>query len=204
MDLLARIANVPAALIMRVEPEDEQIEVLRASRTVDNPYRVGERATYNRQCGLYCEAVIRTGKRLLVANALKDPEWASNPDVALNMISYLGLPLRWPTGEPFGTICVLDRKENAYGGLIEGSLAQFRELVEMHLTLLVRNAELARALDEVKTLRGMIPICSHCKSVRDESGSWHRIETYLREHSQATLTHSICEACLREHFGDSA
>lgn len=204
VDLLAKIADVPAALIMRVEPEE--IEVFRASHTADNPYRVGERAPFNRECRLYCETVIRTGERLLVPNALKDSAWDDNPDIALDMISYLGLPLRWPDGEPFGTVCILDSKENAYSELIESSLAQFRELVEMHLALLVRNAELSRALDEIETLRGMLPICSHCKSIRNERGYWQRIEEYLGEHSRATLSHGICEACLKKHypsFGES-
>ena len=105
VDLLAVVANVPAALIMRVH--SSEIEVLRASRSPGNPYKEGERAPFSRECGLYCEAVLRERRRLLVPNALADPEWEKNPDIALNMISYLGLPLLYPDGKLFGTICVL-------------------------------------------------------------------------------------------------
>mgnify|MGYP001953189988 CR=1 FL=1 len=64
--------------------------------------------------GLYCETVIKSGKQLLVPDALADKDWENNPDVELNMISYLGFPILFPDGNPFGTICVLDNKKNAY------------------------------------------------------------------------------------------
>ncbi|MEI7868728.1 MAG: hypothetical protein WCI11_12620 [Candidatus Methylumidiphilus sp.] len=46
--------------------------------------------------------------------ALKDPDWDHNPDIKLGMISYCGLPLTWPDGHIFGTLCILDEKENAH------------------------------------------------------------------------------------------
>jgi hypothetical protein len=59
-----------------------------------------------------------------------------------------------------------------------------------------RNADLEAALDEVKELRGMLPICAWCKSVRDVDGMWDKLETYLARHSRATFTHGICPACV--------
>jgi GAF domain-containing protein len=67
--------------------------------------------------GLYCETVIRTKNRLLVPNATTDEEWRDNPDIKLGMISYLGYPIMLPTGDVFGTICVLDYRENHYSGI---------------------------------------------------------------------------------------
>lgn len=64
--------------------------------------------------GPYCETVIKTKDKLLVPNVLKDEDWKKNPDIKLGMISYLGFPLLWPNDEIFGTICVLDSKENNY------------------------------------------------------------------------------------------
>ncbi|MBX9580238.1 MAG: hypothetical protein K2X87_08005 [Gemmataceae bacterium] len=62
--------------------------------------------------------------------------------------------------------------------------------------LRTRNAELSAALAEVKELRGMLPICAWCKSIRDVDGMWDRLEDYLARHSCATLTHGVCPGCL--------
>jgi DNA repair exonuclease SbcCD ATPase subunit len=59
-------------------------------------------------------------------------------------------------------------------------------------------AELKQALDNVKTLRGLLPICSTCKKIRDDRGLWNRIEGYIAEHSEAELSHGICPTCLKE------
>lgn len=63
-------------------------------------------------------------------------------------------------------------------------------------------ADLKEALSEVKTLRGCLPICSHCKKIRDDKGYWNRIESYLTEHSDAEFSHGICPDCMKEHYPD--
>ncbi|WDN87113.1 hypothetical protein BuS5_00081 [Desulfosarcina sp. BuS5] len=59
---------------------------------------------------------------------------------------------------------------------------------------------LQRALDEVKTLRGILPICSFCKKVRDDKGYWEQVDVYIYKHSQADVSHGICPDCLKEHY----
>lgn len=54
---------------------------------------------------------------------------------------------------------------------------------------------LEEALAEVRTLRGLIPICASCKAIRTDRGEWRRLEEYLDAHTDATLTHGLCEAC---------
>jgi DNA-binding response OmpR family regulator len=61
-------------------------------------------------------------------------------------------------------------------------------------------AELEDALAHVRTLQGLLPICMHCKSIRDDSNTWHRLETYIERHSNALFTHSLCRKCLTEHY----
>ena len=56
--------------------------------------------------------------------------------------------------------------------------------------------ELQQALDRVKRLSGLIPICMHCKSVRDDDGYWQQVETFVRQHSNAEFSHSICPGCM--------
>jgi|GEM_PF-1385094 len=60
--------------------------------------------------------------------------------------------------------------------------------------------ELQEALASIKTLRGLIPICANCKKIRDDQGYWQQVETYVREHSQATFTHGLCPDCARLLF----
>lgn len=142
LDVLARIIAIPAALIMRVEPP--QIKVFLASHSDSNPYEEEEAAPL---CtGLYCETVMATRKHLIVPNALTDKDWCQNPDVKLGMISYMGLPLVWPDESIFGTICVLDHKENGYTPLFLQLLQQFRSLVERDLQQ-IYNEEVRAAED---------------------------------------------------------
>ncbi len=61
-------------------------------------------------------------------------------------------------------------------------------------------AELQDALANNKDLRGLLPICSHCKKIRDEAGGWQMVEVYVREHSNADFSHSICPECLNRMY----
>jgi len=60
--------------------------------------------------------------------------------------------------------------------------------------------ELRRAAAHVRQLQGLIPICMHCKSIRDDRHVWRRLEEYLESHSSAEFTHSLCDACRQEHY----
>jgi PAS domain S-box-containing protein len=132
VDLLARTVGVPAGLIMKVDPP--QIEVFISSATDGNPYKQGERADLN--TGLYCETVMKQRSPLLVPDALQDPQWEHNPDSALGMIYYFGFPLVWPDGEIFGTMCVLDRKDNPQASTSKGLLYEFQQIIEEDLRII--------------------------------------------------------------------
>jgi CheY-like chemotaxis protein len=67
-----------------------------------------------------------------------------------------------------------------------------RALVKQQQSLII---ELQDALEKVKTLSGLLPICAWCKMIRDDSGYWNQIEIYIRDHSEADFTHSICPEC---------
>lgn len=82
---------------------------------------------------------------------------------------------------------------------------------QVNLDLLVRSLryaierkqmviELQEALSQVKILKGLLPICSNCKSIRDDQGYWRQIESYIREHSEAEFSHGICPICLKELY----
>jgi PAS domain S-box-containing protein len=62
--------------------------------------------------------------------------------------------------------------------------------------------ELQTALGNVKTLRGLVPICSNCKKVRNDQGYWQQVEEYVREHTEADFTHGLCEECAKKLYPD--
>ena len=61
--------------------------------------------------------------------------------------------------------------------------------------------ELQKALGNIRTLQGLLPICASCKRVRDDVGYWNHLEFYMEAHSEAELIHSICPKCLKKLYG---
>lgn len=64
------------------------------------------------------------------------------------------------------------------------------------------HVELKRARDEINMLKGILPICSNCKKIRDDSGYWEQVEEYIETRSDAEFTHSLCPSCAKELYGD--
>ena len=206
IDIMAELIGVPAALIMRLVESD--IEVFVSSASEGNPYKPGDHEHFLGS-GLYCETVIKTNHNLLIPSALTDEKWKNNPDVKLNMICYLGFPIVLPNEKPFGTICVLDSKENAYSEIYEDLIKNFRDIIQSQLELIYtnsilgeKNRSLSDYLEEIQVLRGIVPICSFCKKIRDTEGKWCEVESYISKHSEARFSHSFCPECGEEHYGD--
>jgi PAS domain S-box-containing protein len=145
-DLLAKIINIPAALIMKTE--NEFMEVFISSHSDNNPYKPGDKEHWH---GLYCETVIKSQKQLLIPNALKDKDWDKNPDIKLGMIAYLGVPLNFPDKTPFGTICVLDSKENGFTKDQKQLLEQFKNVIELDLAL-IQSLNIKESGDSIEEL----------------------------------------------------
>ena len=80
--------------------------------------------------------------------------------------------------------------------LIEGAVITFFDITERKN---VENA-LQKAFEEIRTLRGILPICSNCKKIRDAKGDWKQIESYIHEHSEADFSHGICPECMNELY----
>ena len=97
---------------------------------------------------------MKTRQLLLVPDALADQEWNANPDIKLGMISYMGVPVAWPNGDIFGTICVLDARPNEYSELYRKLLFQCREVLQADLKSLQASAELElKVLERTAELR---------------------------------------------------
>jgi PAS domain S-box-containing protein len=132
VNLLAEIMHVPSASIMRVDPP--HVEVFVSSTSEGNPCEPGALDT-----GPYCETVMKTGQPLLIPDALENEAWKANPHVRLGMISYLGVPIGWPNGRIFGTICVRDNKRNQYSEAYLKLLLHFRDMLQADLKSLARS-----------------------------------------------------------------
>jgi CheY-like chemotaxis protein len=95
--------------------------------------------------------------------------------------------------EPFGYI-IKPAKERDLRIAIE--IALYKREMEMEREKLIR--ELKEALANVKTLKGLLPICAGCKKIRDDKGYWEQVEAYLGSHADVEFTHGACPECLKK------
>ncbi len=79
-----------------------------------------------------------------------------------------------------------------------------KRMVELQAALAYKVQELQKALNEVRTLSGLIPICSYCKKIRNDKGFWQQVEVYVRDHTGANFTHGICPECTDKLLADLA
>ena len=75
-------------------------------------------------------------------------------------------------------------------------------MIDLQSTLADKISELQKALNEVRTLRGLIPICMYCKKIRDDKGFWAQVESYVSAHSEAEFTHGCCPVCAEKFLSE--
>jgi hypothetical protein len=90
--------------------------------------------------------------------------------------------------------------------MTQAATAAFRGSVIVFMALwFARLSEHERALNrEVQVLKGLLPICSFCKSIRNESGAWEHLERYISRRSETTFSHGVCPACQETYYPDIA
>lgn len=87
--------------------------------------------------------------------------------------------------------------------VLERGRERYQRLVlESNKAIEMERKKLAKALSNIKQLKGMLPICACCKKVRDDEGYWSQIEQYLVSHSEATFSHGICPECAKKLYGE--
>ncbi len=77
-----------------------------------------------------------------------------------------------------------------------------RRMVEIQDALASKITELEQAFEQIKTLRGIVPICANCKKIRDDAGYWQQVDVYISNHTEAEFTHGICPECLKTLYPD--
>lgn len=169
LNVTADILDVPAGLIMKIT--DHHMNVFVKSSNKDNPYPEDGKDVLGH--GLYCETVIGTDKELEVPNALEDDTWKDNPDVALNMIAYYGLPIKWHDGEVFGTICVLNDETTTLNTKHKTILKLFQDTIETDL----HSLELIHELNDLARIDPLTKIANRRHILEHATTSFH---TYKR------------------------
>ena len=124
--------------------------------------------------------------------------------------TYILMPRVWATLGMAFLISTAILVVSAYGfftGLTElvDTIDEQKSKIEIRTAELTQaNQELEAAMKDLRTLSGLLPICSSCKKIRDDQGYWQQVEHYLQRHSQATFTHGLCPDCIRKLYPDMA
>lgn len=114
-------------------------------------------------------------------------------DGSLRVWSYSNVVRQQPDGEAYVIGHAVDGTElRAAALMLQASEERYRKMSE----------ELQEALNKVRTLTGLLPICSACKKIRDDHGRWEHVESFIRERSEAQFTHGICPECARRLYPD--
>lgn len=152
LDLAVQMYGIPAALIMKLHEND--LEIFAKSSNAENKFVKNKHVGIG--IGHYCETVIGTDEMLYVKDGTKDPYWRNSPDVKGSMINYLGLPLKWPSGEAFGTMCMLDKEVNEYTKDQIDLFMALKENIEKDLTLVDGHEKLKESLDQLEKTHDLL------------------------------------------------
>jgi GAF domain-containing protein len=154
----------------------------------------------------FCAYTIMENNLMVVEDAQSDARFASNPLVTgdPHIRFYAGAPLITPDGFALGSLCVIDREPRQLTTEQTTSLEALARLVMTQMEFRDVSSHLAQALSNVKTLSGMLPICSYCKGIRNDDGYWQRVESYVMKHTNTEFTHGICPECFKVNFPDLA
>jgi len=104
--------------------------------------------------------------------------------------------IKW--GEVSGVPTILDNQVVALTSVAR-DITKRKELEQEREELVL---QLQKALQKLKQLSGLLPICSFCKKIRDDEGYWNQIEAYITEHSEAEFSHGICQECAKKYYPD--
>ena len=193
--LAAFICDVPIALISLVDADRQWfkskvgIDVRETSRDVS-----------------FCAHAIAGTDIMVVNDALEDERFSENQLVtcAPNIRFYAGVPLVTPEGHPLGTLCVIDHQPRELSDHQIKTLKSLARQVVTQLELQRVSAQLANALEKIRLMEGLIPICSYCKGIRNDGGYWSTVEKFIDQFSDVEFTHGVCDRCMQQHFPDVA
>jgi transcriptional regulator with PAS, ATPase and Fis domain len=129
------------------------------------------------------------GPSILISHGLHAERWFPQMGGGMRYIIFDASPIYHHDGKLLGAVETLQ------------DITRLKQVEEEKQRL---NVELTDAMNQLKTLRGLIPICAACKKIRDDKGYWNQIETYVEEHSEAVFSHGLCPECFQQYFPDAS
>lgn len=90
-----------------------------------------------------------------------------------------------------------------HAGELRARVEVGRRMVDMQRQLALQVQELRQSMEHISALQGILPICMHCKKIRDDAGYWEQVEAYVTRHSRVLFSHGICPACMKQHYPDA-
>jgi DNA-binding response OmpR family regulator len=85
-------------------------------------------------------------------------------------------------------------------GELQARVEVGKRMIDMRVIVADKILMLNRAMEQINTLQGILPICAFCKKIRNDQGYWDQVEAYVARHSEAEFSHSICPSCLKTHY----
>lgn len=152
----------------------------------------------------FCSYTILRKTMLIVEETLEDERFRTHPAVlgAPHIRFYAGAPLITSDGYALGSLCVIDRVPRKIEPKQVAAMEALARIVVSQMEQRLVAMRLAQALESVKTLNGLLPICAYCKGIRNDKGYWEGVEGYINAHTEADFTHTICPNCESKHFPD--
>ncbi len=184
--LASYICGTPMALVTLIDRERQWFKS-----------KVGFDSSETSRDTAFCAHTIQQANLLIVENATNDDRFRSNPYVTgdPHVRFYAGAPLITADGHGLGSLCVLDQKPRQLKNEQITALEALSRTIVTALELRRVSHDLAEAAESIKTLKGLIPICSYCKAVLNDRGYWESVDRYICEHTDAGFTHGVCPKC---------
>nr|WP_238536765.1 GGDEF domain-containing protein [Pseudoalteromonas flavipulchra] len=136
---MAKIFLAPAAFV--VQKKEDGFAVMIASDQEENPYPAG--GFIPQETNIFCKHVVANNRNLYEQHASVNYQWDDNPEVANDGFeSYLGVPIHWPNGKSFGTLCVMDFKPTNYGAPLVEFIEHLRDMLEDDLVMIERYSKI--------------------------------------------------------------
>lgn len=189
--IAAHICGTPIAIMALIDRERQWFKA-----------KVGQPATQPPREQAFCAYTILQSETLEVEDAQKDDRFSDNPLVlgSPHFRFYAGAPLITGSGHALGSLCVIDPQPRKLTAEQKSCLESLARMVMTTLELRRVSKELAETSANMKTLSGLLPICSNCKRIRNDGGYWNQVETYISKHTDAAFTHGMCPDCSEKFF----
>jgi len=193
--LAAQVCNVPVAMVSLVDESRQWFKSKLGLNPQETPRDVA-----------FCAHTILRSEPMIVPDAMKDERFADSALVrgSPHIRFYAGFPLVTSEGFAVGTLCAIDRKPRQLSTTQRHAMQALSRQVMVLLELRRTSAHLAEALEKVKTLHGLLPICAWCKRIRDDQGYWNQVEAYIHVQTGVDFTHGICPECLEKRRAATA